>query len=455
MADVGGTLFYSDGYDLWRSDGTFNGTYQVAKIADNSSGQEQMAFTGALAAPLGDLLLFGMMTADGGRELRTAYVTPPAAPTGLTNSGPAPAAALAPAIDSPAAAATPSGVRLTWADNSANESGFVIERSDTPDFAVVSATFFVPANTVSYTDTTASAGDAYYYRVRAVNAAGASAPSNGITTPSATLLSADFLYDGPAQRLVLRFSADVAASLTVADLRLRNLTTGQDVPASQMTLVYDAVTRTATVTFAGGRLADGRYHLTLASGDVLGANGLALDGDANGTPGGDFGLDFFTLAGDANRDGVVNFSDLLTLAKNYNQTGVTLAQGDFNGDGVVNFIDLLTLAKAYNKALPPASAGPVGVAAVGTEAMPSLSAALAQPAATTPPALAAPATTAKVVTTTQPKAPTPKTPPKPAPKPAPPAPKPVAPVKEAASPAPRPTTFSTRKVTPPAGVRRK
>jgi hypothetical protein len=56
-----------------------------------------------------------------------------------------------------------------------------------------------------------------------------------------------------------------------------------------------------------------------------------------------------TLPGDANRDGTVNFSDLLILAKNYGGAGRTWSQGDFNGDGVVNFADLLVLAKNYGQ----------------------------------------------------------------------------------------------------------
>ena len=58
-----------------------------------------------------------------------------------------------------------------------------------------------------------------------------------------------------------------------------------------------------------------------------------------------------TLAGDANRDGLVNFQDLLTLARNYGQEPQTddpVLSGDFNGDGLVNFQDLLTLARHYN-----------------------------------------------------------------------------------------------------------
>jgi hypothetical protein len=72
-------------------------------------------------------------------------------------------------------------------------------------------------------------------------------------------------------------------------------------------------------------------------------------------------FDFFTLAGDANRDRVVNFTDLLTVARNYNKTPATWADGDFNYDGLVNFTDLLIVARAYNQSLPtppPPAAAP-------------------------------------------------------------------------------------------------
>jgi hypothetical protein len=61
----------------------------------------------------------------------------------------------------------------------------------------------------------------------------------------------------------------------------------------------------------------------------------------------------FTIGGDANYDGVVNFGDLLALAKNYNKSGAQWTQGNFNPgqDDVVNFGDLLTLAKNYNRAV--------------------------------------------------------------------------------------------------------
>jgi hypothetical protein len=58
-----------------------------------------------------------------------------------------------------------------------------------------------------------------------------------------------------------------------------------------------------------------------------------------------------SIPADANRDGLVNFDDLLALAKNYNkqpQTDDPVLSADFNGDGITNFDDLLILAKHYN-----------------------------------------------------------------------------------------------------------
>jgi hypothetical protein len=79
---------------------------------------------------------------------------------------------------------------------------------------------------------------------------------------------------------------------------------------------------------------------------------------------------------------VVNFNDLLVLAKNYNAAGATYAQGDFNYDGVVNFNDLLTLAKNYNKTMAaPVTAAPALARAVLAVASTTASVSAAAPAA--------------------------------------------------------------------------
>ena len=56
--------------------------------------------------------------------------------------------------------------------------------------------------------------------------------------------------------------------------------------------------------------------------------------------------------GDANADGTVNFSDLLTLARNYNRSVTRWSEGDFDANGLVNFNDLLALARNYNTTGP-------------------------------------------------------------------------------------------------------
>jgi hypothetical protein len=71
----------------------------------------------------------------------------------------------------------------------------------------------------------------------------------------------------------------------------------------------------------------------------------------------------FTLLGDANLDGTVDFNDLVRIAQNYNRADGfrTWPQGDFNYDGNVDFTDLVRVAQNYNGTLT--AAPPVGAAA--------------------------------------------------------------------------------------------
>jgi hypothetical protein len=131
----------------------------------------------------------------------------------------------------------------------------------------------------------------------------------------------------------------VGASLAAGDLVLTNAATGESRAATSGS--FDPGSDVAT--FALPDLADGNWRATLAADGVEDAAGNPLAQD--------LAVAFFVLAGDVNRDRVVNFGDLLVLAKNYSGTGKTWADGDLNGDGTVNFSDLLILAKAYNKTL--------------------------------------------------------------------------------------------------------
>ena len=84
--------------------------------------------------------------------------------------------------------------------------------------------------------------------------------------------------------------------------------------------------------------------------------------DFNANPGFTFGglapastsvLVRYTLAGDANLDGVVNTADFMALTQNFNSTGSTWVQGDFNYDGRVNALDFNAVASNFGATPTP------------------------------------------------------------------------------------------------------
>lgn len=64
----------------------------------------------------------------------------------------------------------------------------------------------------------------------------------------------------------------------------------------------------------------------------------------------------FSRSGDANLDGMVGFSDLITVARHYGQASAFWDDGDFNYDGKVGFDDLIAVARDYGSSLATASA---------------------------------------------------------------------------------------------------
>ncbi len=85
-----------------------------------------------------------------------------------------------PVQDPAVLAASASSISLMWDDNSDNEDGFMLERSeDGTTFSVVAN---LPADTVSFTDTAVNPGCTYTYRVCAYNGYGVSDYSNLVTT---------------------------------------------------------------------------------------------------------------------------------------------------------------------------------------------------------------------------------------------------------------------------------
>ena len=102
--------------------------------------------------------------------------------------------------DAVATAASQTEIDLTWNDNSSDETGFDIERStDGLNFSPVST---VGADAVNFSDTNLSAASLYYYRIRAFNSGGYSAPS---PVTSATTL--DYIPVAPSTMVASPASA--------------------------------------------------------------------------------------------------------------------------------------------------------------------------------------------------------------------------------------------------------
>jgi predicted outer membrane repeat protein len=157
-----------------------------------------------------------------------------------------------------------------------------------------------------------------------------------------------------------------------AAFQLNHVQTGNNV-ALASTVSTDAQGRTVVIlTFSGGEtdavsgqnsgalsLADGRYTLTIASGSVTDSTGAALDGDANGTPGGNYvsptdtlgggvgQLHLYRLFGDVTGDGIVDQQDLGQFRTSFN-SGAPNPAFDANNDGFVDQQDLGQFRTRFN-----------------------------------------------------------------------------------------------------------
>ncbi|MFT3784769.1 MAG: Calx-beta domain-containing protein [Tepidisphaeraceae bacterium] len=168
---------------------------------------------------------------------------------------------------------------------------------------------------------------------------------NDVVNPAPTLVSSAFAFE-TSQALAMVFDQDVSGSLEPADLVITNTTTNTVVDASGYALQLSAAgsATTATLQFSSV-LPDGMYSVSIAPNSIHAPNGPGNESAIN--------AGFHVLVGDFDRDGTVNFNDLLILAANYGQSGRTFSQGnaDYSADGTVAFSDLLQLASRYGTKL--------------------------------------------------------------------------------------------------------
>ena len=169
-----------------------------------------------------------------------------------------------------------------------NAPAFAANNSNAAKSSVV--TFFAPG--------------VYQFTVTITDAAGQSVTSAVSVTvadsafPTVTNIGYDF-----RQTLTFTFNTDVGASLVPADLQVTPQATGT--PLTPDAVAWDATASTATFSF-NAPLPNGNYRATLAATGVATPGARDISADAT--------YDFFVLPGDANRDRIVNFADLLIVS---------------------------------------------------------------------------------------------------------------------------------------------
>ncbi|MBX7102445.1 MAG: S8 family serine peptidase [Gemmataceae bacterium] len=152
------------------------------------------------------------------------------------------------------------------------------------------------------------------------------------------------INDGSAQRsrvtsLTIAFDRAVTFSngLTQAFQLTR---TGPGSPTGAISFIADSAASTSSrtvVTLSFPPLSDGNYQLSVIAIQVL-ENGIALDGDGNGSAGGNASFTFHRLFGDSDGDRTITAADFLAFRLMFLSNNPVF---DFDGDGQVGPGDFL------------------------------------------------------------------------------------------------------------------
>lgn len=150
----------------------------------------------------------------------------------------------------------------------------------------------------------------------------------------------------PTQAIDMIFDEDVQLAATNSVPSFANLTTQQELYWGNIDISFNTP-KHVIVTFPGypRGLPDGNYRALFSSIHLIDAAGNSLTNSVR--------VDFFVLAGDADRDRTVGPADFNRLATYFGQTGQVWSTGDFDYDGTAGPADFNLLASRFGTTLPP------------------------------------------------------------------------------------------------------
>jgi len=161
-------------------------------------------------------------------------------------------------------------IKVSWSDNSTNETAFYLERSfnGTSAWSVIAT---LAANTMTYNDANLTAATTYYYRIRAENYGGLSSYSNIASTT--TLLATPILFVPGNNGQTINIYPNPAHDFITIDVK------GLITSDSEI-ILFDAIgntvkrykLKTNTTIISTRYLPKGMYHLRLLEKNIIKAN---------------------------------------------------------------------------------------------------------------------------------------------------------------------------------------
>jgi peptidyl-Asp metalloendopeptidase len=175
-----------------------------------------------------------------------------------------------------ASSVSSSQIKLTWADNATNESGFTIERSI--DGLTFSQIANLSINTIAYSDINLASGTTYSYRVRAYNSVGNSAYSNIAAATTPTVVACTLA--NPSLSITPSSTQGAAGQPLVYTATMVNNNSSTCVPAtfniSSAAPAGWSVSGTASFTLASGNSSNSFVTITSPTGTSVGTYSIPL-----------------------------------------------------------------------------------------------------------------------------------------------------------------------------------